>query len=50
MKNPYEQGVQDALKKKQSNNPYPEFTAKWGLYNQGYNKTKYPHMFKPKGN
>ena len=43
--NPYELGVFHAKTTGKSNNPYPEFSAKWGMYNHGFNKTKYPELF-----
>lgn len=52
--NPYELGVQHAKELKPvplkdrdytSRNPYPEFSSKWSLYNQGYNQTLLPHVF-----
>jgi hypothetical protein len=44
MGNPYELGVRDA-NGKGYNNPFPEFSEKWALYNRGYNTTKYPGYF-----
>ncbi len=35
--NPYVQGKADQDAGKPSANPYPEFSAKWGQYNMGYN-------------
>lgn len=45
MKNPFEKGKADALANKYDN-PYPEFSYKWGFYNKGWNMTKYPGLFK----
>lgn len=49
-KNPYELGKKDATGKIPENNgynnPFPEFSEKWALYNVGYNTTKYPEYFK----
>lgn len=41
--NPYEQGVKDAKDGKYSN-PYPDFSAKFWLYNKGYNSVANPWM------
>jgi hypothetical protein len=43
---PFELGEWDAKMGHKSQNPYPEFSTKWGLYNHGYNRVANPWMFK----
>ena len=45
---PYKLGQQHAIAHQQFANPYPELTAKWALYNSGYNKTAMPGYFQNK--
>lgn len=46
--NPYEKGQSDYKDGLKSMNPYPEFSAKWGLYNRGYNTGAGWPFFNPK--
>lgn len=42
--NPYELGQHHAKSGQESQNPYPEFSGEWALYNRGFNKIQNPWM------
>jgi hypothetical protein len=44
--NPYEQGVADYRNNLRGCNPFRPFTAKWALYNKGYNSCWMPKQDK----
>jgi len=44
--NPYELGKYHAENNLLNENPFPEYSGKWALYNKGYNETAYPWMKK----